>query len=86
MAVAWQRADASGRAPCSTGSADRDLDEGDLEAARRIVVETGALARAEARIGELLDDALAAIDAAPIAPAAAYELAELARFVAWRDR
>ncbi len=85
VAVAWQRADASGRAVLDRIGGP-DLDEGDLEAARRIVVETGALARAEARIGELLDDALAAIDAAPIAPAAAYELAELARFVAWRDR
>lgn len=85
VAVAWARADDRQReALARIGTPD--LAESEIDTARRVVVETGALARAERRIAELLDEALAAVDAAPIASGAAHELAELARFVAWRDR
>ncbi len=85
VAVAWQRSDPAQRAVLERiGSPDLDPDG--IDAARRVVLDTGALAHAEARIAELLDEALAAVEAAPLTGEAARELADLARFVAWRDR
>jgi len=85
VAVAWRSADATQRKVLER-IGEPDLDEAGVDAARRVVVETGALARAEDRIDDLLADALAAIAAAPLTGGAAEELAALARFVAWRDR
>jgi geranylgeranyl diphosphate synthase type I len=47
---------------------------------------TGAVAEIEARIESLVDESLAALDIAPIDAAAKSALADLGRFVAWRDR
>jgi geranylgeranyl diphosphate synthase, type I len=47
---------------------------------------TGAVAEIEARIEALVDESLAALEIAPIDPTAQTALAELGRFVAWRDR
>ena len=63
-----------------------DLDDGDVGAVRDVLVATGAVDEVERRITELVTSALAALDAAPLVPAAREALGELARFVAWRDR
>ena len=47
---------------------------------------TGAVAEVERTIAALVDDALAALAAGPVTGEAAAALADLARFVAWRDR
>jgi geranylgeranyl pyrophosphate synthase len=51
-----------------------------------ILVETGARQRVEETIDALLDRALVALDAVPITEEARARLAELANFVASRDR
>lgn len=58
------------------GSAD--LDEAGVAQLRRIITESGALARTEAYIAELTSTALAALEAAPVEPEAAEMLRELA--------
>ncbi len=63
-----------------------DLDDADVGAVRDVLVATGAVDEVERRITELVTSALAALDAAPLVPAARDALGELARFVAWRDR
>jgi geranylgeranyl diphosphate synthase type I len=63
-----------------------DLDDRDMRAVRDVIVATGAVDEMERRIASLVERALAALDAAPLDPAARRALGELARFVAWRDR
>jgi geranylgeranyl diphosphate synthase type I len=63
-----------------------DLADGDVGAVRDVLVATGAVDEVERRITELVTSALAALEAAPLVPAARDALGELARFVAWRDR
>ncbi|GAB4053110.1 polyprenyl synthetase family protein [Catellatospora paridis] len=58
------------------GSAD--LDEAGVAQLRRIITESGALARTEAYIAELTSTALTALAAAPVEPEAAEMLRELA--------
>ena len=69
------------------GSAPGDLDE---EIAIRFIcdllVATGAVAEIEADIERLVDESLAALEQVPITDDAKAALAELGRFVAWRDR
>ncbi|MEU7822285.1 polyprenyl synthetase family protein [Catellatospora sp. NPDC049133] len=55
-----------------------DLDEAGVAQLRRIITESGALARTEAYIAELTSAALAALEAAPVEPEAAEMLRELA--------
>jgi geranylgeranyl diphosphate synthase type I len=55
-----------------------DLDEGGVAQLRRIITESGALARTESHIAELTAAALTALDAAPVEPEAADMLRELA--------
>jgi geranylgeranyl diphosphate synthase type I len=62
------------------------LDDAALAQVRARLVDTGAVAEVERAIGALVDDALAALDAGPITGEAEAELADLAHFVAWRDR
>jgi geranylgeranyl pyrophosphate synthase len=50
-----------------------------------MLVDTGALAEVEQLIDRLTAQAIEAIDAAEITPAARDELVDLARFVASRD-
>jgi geranylgeranyl diphosphate synthase type I len=58
---------------------DARLDEAGVAELRTVIVETGALARVEALIVELTDDALAALVAAPVEDEARGVLAELAQ-------
>ncbi len=65
---------------------DPDLDDEEVLVIQTVLVDTGALDEVERRIAALADEALAAIEAAPIADEARTALAELASYVAWRDR
>jgi geranylgeranyl diphosphate synthase type I len=58
----------------------------DVSLAAKLVAEAGGLARTERAAEEHLSAALAALDAAPLVPQPAAELAEVARFVVARDR
>jgi geranylgeranyl diphosphate synthase, type I len=49
-----------------------------VAALREVIADTGALARSEALIAELLDDALAALAAAPVGEPAREVLGDLA--------
>jgi geranylgeranyl diphosphate synthase, type I len=62
------------------------IDDVVLERVRARLVAAGAVAEVEGTIAALVDEALEALDAGPITGRAAFELADLARFVAWRDR
>jgi geranylgeranyl diphosphate synthase type I len=85
VAAATERADAAGRALLDRlGSPG--LDAAEVAAVQALFVESGACDEIEARIAERVDDALAALDDAPITDDARASLAELARFAAWRDR
>jgi geranylgeranyl diphosphate synthase, type I len=68
------------------GYGRRDLDDAGGAEIRRIMVDTGARADVEAMVSELTAEALAALDEAPIPGLVRDELAQLARFVADRDR
>ena len=63
-----------------------DLAADELAAIRGVLIATGAVDEVEASIGRLVDESLAALETVPITPAARSALAELGRFVAWRDR
>ena len=52
---------------------------------QQVIVDTGALARLEHEISELLEEALGALEALPDVPAAREALAASARFVATRQ-
>jgi len=63
-----------------------DLTERDVAAIQQVLVDTGALDEVEASIERLVADALDALAAAPLTVEARAALAELASYVAWRDR
>jgi geranylgeranyl diphosphate synthase type I len=63
-----------------------DLDDGDVRVVRDVLLATGAVDAVERTITELVERALVALDGAPLVPDARDALAELARFVAWRNR
>jgi geranylgeranyl diphosphate synthase type I len=85
VAAATARADAAGRALLDRlGSPG--LDAAEIAAVQALFVESGACDEIEARIAERVDDALVALERAPINDDARTALAELARFAAWRDR
>jgi geranylgeranyl diphosphate synthase type I len=67
---------------------DRELRaaEPDTEAVLALIVESGALASVEAEIDRLVDRAVVALDELSLVHGAGTALAELARFVATRDR
>jgi geranylgeranyl diphosphate synthase, type I len=62
------------------------LDDTALAQVRARLIATGAVAEVERTIAALVDEALTALDGGPVTGPAAAELADLARFVAWRDR
>ena len=62
-----------------------DLSPADIAELQGIFERTGARAATEERVGVLVDDALAALDQAPLTSIARDELAALARFVGERD-
>jgi geranylgeranyl diphosphate synthase type I len=65
------------------GSAD--LDDRDIAELQQVIVDTGALAALEMRITVLTDQAIDAIEVAPITPASRAELIALAHYVSRRD-
>jgi geranylgeranyl diphosphate synthase, type I len=65
---------------------DGELDAAQVREMQEVLVSTGAVEEVEASIARLIDTALDALDAAPLTLAAKSALADLARFVAWRDR
>jgi geranylgeranyl diphosphate synthase, type I len=62
-----------------------DLDDQDIAAMQQVIVDTGALAALEAQIATLTDQAVAAIEAAPIIQESRTELTALAHYVSRRD-
>jgi geranylgeranyl diphosphate synthase type I len=62
-----------------------DLDHDDIAEMQQIIVDTGALAALETQIAALVDEAIAAIEIAPITAESRSELTALARYVSWRD-
>jgi geranylgeranyl diphosphate synthase type I len=63
-----------------------DLDDPEIVALQEVLVETGAVDRVERAIDDLVADALAALEEAAVTVDAREALAELARYVAGRDR
>jgi geranylgeranyl diphosphate synthase type I len=61
------------------------LDDTDIADMQEVIVETGALAALEAQIATLTDQAIAAIELAPITAPSRTELIDLAHYVSWRD-
>ena len=62
-----------------------DLDDAAIAIMQQVIVDTGALAALEAQIAVLTEEAVAAIEIAPITPHARAELVALAHYVSWRD-
>jgi geranylgeranyl diphosphate synthase type I len=65
------------------GSAD--LEDDDVAEMQQVIIETGALAALEAQIVALTDEAVAAIEVAPITAPSRAELVALAHYVSRRD-
>jgi geranylgeranyl diphosphate synthase type I len=63
-----------------------DLTTADIEAVQALLVDCGACDELEASIEGLVEEALRALEAAPITCEARQALQELATYVAWRDR
>jgi geranylgeranyl diphosphate synthase type I len=62
-----------------------DLATEEIAAIRELLVTTGAVDEIELAIGRLVDESLHALDDVPITDEAKHALAELGRYVAWRD-
>jgi geranylgeranyl diphosphate synthase type I len=78
VALAAQQATQSQTKALRTGLGDARLDEAGVETLRSVIAQTGALAEVEARISELTQTALAALDEAPVTAEAREVLGELA--------
>ncbi|MGD9792539.1 MAG: polyprenyl synthetase family protein [Acidimicrobiia bacterium] len=63
-----------------------DLGPDEVSALQALIVDCGALDELESQITELTNEAIEAIERAPIDDAAREPLVELARYVAWRDK
>jgi geranylgeranyl diphosphate synthase type I len=61
-----------------------NLDDDDIANMQQVIVDSGALAALETQIATLTDEAIAAIEAAPITQESRRELIELANYVSWR--
>lgn len=84
LAIAVQRADAT-QAEVLREVGRRDLDADEVLALQAVLVDTGALAAVEADIVRLRDEAVVAIERAPVAAEAQGELVALAHYVAARS-
>ena len=85
LAAAAARADADGRQRLErVGSTD--LGPGEIAELCDLLVATGAVEEIEESIERLVVESLTALEHVPITGAAKQALAELGRFVAWRDR
>jgi geranylgeranyl diphosphate synthase type I len=78
VAMALAAASPAQAAVVSRHLGDADLSDQGVAELRQVIRETGALQRIEAVIGELLEDALAALQAAPVAAEAREVLTDLA--------
>ena len=61
------------------------LDDAGIERIQQVIVDTGALSALEKQIAELTDEAIAAIEVAPITSHSRDELIALAHYVSRRD-
>jgi geranylgeranyl diphosphate synthase type I len=84
VAAAAAAADPVGRAALLAGLGDPELDEARVAQLREIIAGTGALARTERRIGELMAQALAALATVELDAEAAGVLVDLARVATQR--
>ena len=62
-----------------------DLDDADIANMQQVIIDTGALATLELQIAALTDEAIAAIELAPITAHSRTELIALAHYVSWRN-
>ena len=85
LAVALERASGAA-ATLLDRVGDPTLTDADVADLQQVIIETGALAEAEARIGALTDEAIGAAKEAPLEPEAQVALCELATYIATRDR
>jgi geranylgeranyl diphosphate synthase type I len=85
LAVALERATGAG-ASLLQRVGDPALTDADVTVLQQVIIDSGALAEAEARIEALTDRAVAAAWAAPLVPEAQVALCELAAYIATRDR
>ena len=85
MAIAAQRATGAG-ARCLARTGDPGLSEAQVAEVQGVLVDTGARDEIERTIGRLTAEAIESIKAAPLVEEAQVALAELAAYVAWRDR
>ncbi len=65
---------------------DPTLTEEDIASLQQVIIDTGALREAEARIDELTTAAIDAASSAPLTDEAVHALCELATYIATRDR
>jgi geranylgeranyl diphosphate synthase type I len=85
LAVALQRATGASAALLERVG-DPSLSEADVASLQQVLVETGALREAEARIQALTEQAIVAAGQAPIGAEARVALCQLATYIATRDR
>jgi geranylgeranyl diphosphate synthase type I len=85
VAAAAARSDAAGL-ELLAGLGHSDMSDAQVERLQALLVDTGARDEVEGTIERLVDRALTALEAAPIALEARVALEELGTFVAWRDR
>jgi geranylgeranyl diphosphate synthase type I len=85
MAIATERASTAAQRAALERVGAPDFSDDDVAAAQAAIVETGALAEMESLIDTLTDQALSALDAAPIVESAKVELRELAAYVSQRS-
>lgn len=86
LAIARQRADAAQAKTLDACVGDPDLTAQDAERVQTVITDTGALAECEQMIEANVQDALAALDGAPITDAARQALGELAVEATFRAR
>ncbi|MGH9283516.1 MAG: polyprenyl synthetase family protein, partial [Acidimicrobiales bacterium] len=85
LAIATARAGASGRDLLGRVGAP-DLTDGEVADLQALLVETGARDDIERRVEVLLAEAVGVLDESSLEPTARHALAELAVYVARRDR
>ena len=85
LAVALERASGAG-ASLLERVGDPTLTDADVAVLQQVIIDSGALAEAEARIQALTDRAVQAAHDAPLVPEARVALCELATYIATRDR
>jgi geranylgeranyl diphosphate synthase type I len=84
LAAATTRADRDDRRVLERVGSDLTADE--IAAICDLLIRTGAVAEVETAIERLVAESLSALDRVPITDGAKAALADLGRFVAWRDR